>query len=328
MCKGQIRDMHLRPELGIAFSLWYQLHVTQAFSPPRNSLILLMLLSLFWGVNWPIMKIVLAEWPIWTFRALCCAAGAIGLLSIAKMTGQQIRVPEGQWPRLTITALFNITGWNVLSVYGLSNLPSGRAAILAFTMPLWGILLGRLVLGEPLTLRKLSGMILGLGGLILLIGSDIHQLQAAPLGSLCMLAAALCWAIGTVLVKRYPVTLPIASVVGWQMLIGGLPIFVGALLLDTNVPANPSLTPMIGVIYNMLICIIFCYWAWFKILSTLPASISALSTLMIPCIGVFSGALVLKESPGWQEFTALALIIAALSTILFRPISMTNQKHA
>jgi drug/metabolite transporter (DMT)-like permease len=61
---------------------------------------------------------------------------------------------------------------------------------------------------------------------------------------------------------------------------------------------------------------VFCYWAWFKIVEMVPVGVSALSTLMIPVVGVFSGMLVLGESPGWNDLAALLLVIAAQATVL------------
>lgn len=290
---------------------------SQATSIPRSSLGLLALLTLFWGLNWPFMKVVITEWPIWSFRALCVIAGTLGLFGIARVTGQSLRVPPGQWGRLIVIALLNITIWNVLALYGLTLLPSGRAAILAFTMPLWGVILGYFLLGEPLHMRRLLGLLLGLGGLSLLISGELQALKAAPVGAICMLGAAVSWALGTVLLKRYPVALSITAFAGWQMLIGGLPLIIGALILDRGrFDHGFTMWPILGLFYNMIICFIFCYWAWFRIVSLVPVGISALSTLMIPCVGVLSGMAVLGEKPAWNEFAALALIIMALATVL------------
>lgn len=284
---------------------------------PASGLALLVLLALFWGFNWPIMKIVLTEWPVWTFRAICAASGAIGLFTIAGLMREKIRVPDGQWARLSAISFFNITGWNILAVYAVGYLPSGRAAILAFTMPLWGVILSRFMLDEKLTQRRLLGLGLGLSGLALLIGSEFAALRAAPIGALLMIGAAIMWAIGTVAMKRFPVSLGTTALTAWQMLLGGLPMAAGALLLDGDrFGGDFTLVPFLGVLYNMLVCFIFCYWAWFRIVSLVPVGISSLSTLMVPCVGVLSGALVLGERPGWQEYAALLLVIAALATVL------------
>ena len=283
---------------------------------PPAALALLVFLTLGWGANWPIMKIVLTEVPIWTFRTLCTGAGAIGLLVLASLARQRIAVRPAQWLPLALVAGFNITGWNLLALYGLQYLPSGRASILAFTMPLWAVILSLFVLRDRLTTRRAFGLALGLSGLALLIGGDLAALRSAPVGALFMLAAAISWAIGTVLTKKFRIALDPAAFTGWQMLIGGLPLAIGALIFEVPQLGPVSLGPVLGIAYNMIVCFIFCYWAWNKIVASVPVAVSGLSTLMIPIVGVVSGMVVLGERPGWHEYAAMTLIVAALATVL------------
>jgi len=291
---------------------------------PRSMWILTVLLTLGWGLNWPMMKLVLADIPVWTFRGLCVASGTIGLFIIARAGRQQTRVPAGQWPRLAVTAIANVTMWNVLIGYGLTLLPSGRSAILAYTMPLWTVLLSRFVLDEKVTPRRILGVSLGMAGMVLLIVDEFVAMEAAPIGAALVLGAAFSWAVGTVLMRRYPTDLPTTSFTAWQLLIGGVPIMVGALLLDWGEWRPIGAGAAIGLGYNMLFVFIFCYWAWYKIATTVPATIAALSTLMIPIVGLFSGMLILGERPHWQEYAALVLVIAALATVLVPPKQASN----
>jgi len=286
---------------------------------PRSMWILTALLTLGWGLNWPMMKLALADIPVWTFRGLCVASGAIGLFIIARAGRQPTRVPAGQWPRLATTAIANVTMWNVLIGYGLTLLPSGRSAILAYTMPLWTVLLSRFVLHEKLTPRRVLGVTLGMAGMALLIGNEFAAVEAAPIGAALVLGAAFSWAVGTVLMRRYPTDLPTTSFTAWQLLIGGVPIMAGALILDWGEWGPIGVGAAIGLGYNMLFVFIFCYWAWYKIATTVPATVAALSTLMIPIVGLFSGMLILGERPQWQEYAALVLVIAALATVLVPP---------
>ncbi len=281
--------------------------------------VLTTLLTLGWGLNWPLMKLTLADIPVWTFRGLCVASGAIGLFIIARVGRQRTRVPAGQWPRLAVTAIANVTMWNVLIGYGLTLLPAGRSAILAYTMPLWTVLLSRFVLHEKLTPRRVLGVSLGMAGMALLIGDEFAAMEAAPVGAALVLGAAVSWAVGTVLMRRYPTDLPTTSFTAWQLLIGGVPIMAGALILDWGGWRPIGVGAAIGLAYNMLFVFIFCYWAWYKIATTVPPTIAALSTLMIPVVGLFSGMLILGERPQWQEYAALVLVIAALATVLVPP---------
>ncbi len=286
---------------------------------PRSMWVLTVLLTLGWGLNWPMMKLALADMPVWTFRGLCIASGAIGLFIIARAGRQQTAVPAGQWPRLAVTAIANVTMWNVLIGYALLLLPSGRTAILAYTMPLWTVLLSRFVLHEKLTPRRVLGVSLGMAGMALLIVDEFAAMEAAPVGAALALGAAFSWAVGTVLMRRYPTALPTTSFTAWQLLIGGVPIMVGALVLDWAKWRPIGVGAAIGLGYNMVFVFIFCYWAWYKIATNVPPTIAALSTLMIPIVGLFSGMLILGERPQWQEYAALVLVIAALATVLVPP---------
>ena len=286
---------------------------------PRSMWVLLVLLTLGWGFNWPMMKLTLADMPVWTFRGICVATGAAGLYLIARLGGQSLRVPQSQWTRLIATSACNVTLWNVFIGYGLTMLPAGRSAILAYSMPIWAVLLSVFILHERLTRRRLLGLVLGMAGMALLIGGEFTVMRASPLGAILVVGAAFGWALGTVLMKRYPMSLGTTALTAWQLLIGGLPIMIGALIIDWG-HWRPIGTPAaIGLVYNMFFVFIFCYWAWFKIATTALPSVSSLSTLMIPIVGVFSGIWLLGESPQWQEYAALVLVIAALATVLIPP---------
>ena len=75
------------------------------------------------------------------------------------------------------------------------------------------------------------------------------------------------------------------------------------------------------MLYNIFLAGTLAHWAWFKMARTLPVAVSSLSSLPVPVVGVLSGMLFLGERPGWSEFVALGLVLAALATVLFAPAS-------
>ena len=283
---------------------------------PRSGLVLLGLLSLGWGLNWPIMKVVVGEVPRWIFRGDSILLASLGLFAIAWFSGQSLRVPRGRWPQLIGLASCNIVGWNMFAIYGVSLLPSGRAAILGYTMPIWSALLSVWLLNEPLTRRRLVGLALGMGGMALLIGAEFEQLRSAPTGVILMLLAAIFWAGGLVIYKRDPLPMPISSLTAWQALLGGIPVALSGHALETVEWGRISFWPMFGFWYNVFIALLFCYWAWNKLVQMVPAAVSSLGALIVPVIGVFSGMLILNEVPRWQDFAALVMVLAAIATIL------------
>lgn len=244
--------------------------------------------------------------------------GGLGVLAIARASGHTIAVPEGKWPRLMVLSLFNIIGWNVPAVYGVSLLPSGRAALLGYTMPLWSSMLSVWILGEKLTPRRLLALFLGLGGIVALMGGSLEGMLQAPIGIACMIIAAWSWALGVVLLKRLPILMPTTALTGWTMLIGGLPLIFIALPLETSRLVLPSFWPTFGLIYNVFLAFMFCYWAWNRLVLMLPVAVSSVSSLVTPLIGVAGGTLLLGETLGWQEGVAALLILAAVGTLSFK----------
>jgi drug/metabolite transporter (DMT)-like permease len=111
--------------------------------------------------------------------------------------------------------------------------------------------------------------------------------------------------------------MPVGPYTAWIMLLGGVPIFIGALLFeDWHALRNVGVTAWLGTAYNVVIAFAFAHWAWIKIATSVPVSIFSISMLLIPVVGVVSGMLFLGERPTWAEYTALALVVAALLTVL------------
>lgn len=282
---------------------------------PRQGLMLLAALSLFWGANWPIMKMVLTEVPPLYFRSGCLLLGGVGMLALARATGVPLTVPPGQWKRVMWLAAFNITGWNALVILGVSLLPSGRAALLGYTMPLWSMILSVWFLGDRLTGRAIVGLLFGLAGIAVLMGGSVAGMLQAPAGVACMILGAWSWAIGVVLFKRLPVAMPTSALTGWMMLVGSLPLLILAIPLETSRLAVPSFWPVFGMLYNIFVAFMFCYWAWNRIVQMVPVAVSSLSSLSTPLIGVLGGVVFLGEPLGWREAAASLLILGAVGSV-------------
>ena len=207
------------------------------------------------------------------------------------------------------------TAWALLAL-----MAAGRASIIAFTMPVWAALLGTLVLGEWPTWRHWLGLALGMAGLAVLTGPDIAAVGTTPWGAACMLGAATSWATGIVLMKRFPWTLPTGALAGWQLLLGSIPLTT-VTFVTGSFPDLGAVSPAawLSTVYILAFPMIFCHWAWFKVVSLFPAVLAAIGTLAIPVIGVLSSGLVLGEPVGLRELAALALVCAALVLVLVLP---------
>jgi len=284
-------------------------------SPRQRAILLVVLLTLIWGLFWPIMKVALAEIPIFSFRALCAGLGALGLFLLARLDGVSWSIdPADRWPAL-FAGLLNVTGWFWLSAVGVTLMPAGRAALLAYTWPLWAFLLAVPVLGDKATPARLLGLALGLGGIAVLAGNSLQDIAEAPLGAAAIIGAAMVYAAGTVLQKRIAWRTPILTLCAWQLLAGAIPLVIAAGFLDVGAVHAVSLGAALATAYTVVFGVIFGYYAWFKVIGMLTVGALSLSTLLVPVVGVLSSAVLLHERLGWREILAMLLIGGALTTV-------------
>ena len=280
-------------------------------------------LTLVWGCNWPVLKMGVEELAPLTFRGMTLPFAALGLLLVSRLSGESIRLPRALWPRVVVLAVFNIACWNGFVLFGVQQLPAGRSAILAYTMPIWATMIATLVLHESLSRRKLFGLVLGVSGMAVLIGEQIGVVRTAPFGVLMILVAAITWAFGTVLLRKWQPPIAQNTLTGWMMLLGWLPLAALAPFLDAQPLASElgrlSARGWFAIAYNVFLAGTLAHWAWFTLARTLPVAVSSLSSLPVPVVGVFSGMVLLGERPGAQEWIALALVVAALFIVLFQP---------
>jgi drug/metabolite transporter (DMT)-like permease len=289
--------------------------VPRETAPAMLGIGLIALLSLSWGFHWPIMKFGLSEIPPLSFRGIATAIGGAGLLLMARLSGRRLWPSRREMPMLLCMALANITAWQLLTAYGLTLMPAGRAIILAYTMPLWAILLSAVVLGESIDRRRLIGLCLGLAGMAMLLGNEMLSIGRSPLGALLIVMAALSWAAGTVFTKGFAWQLSLTAMVGWQLFFGALPMLAGAALFDAGNWTVPSTWSLLALLYTVVIATFMANLVWFRILQLYPAGIASISTLMNPVVGVGASALLLGERMGPAEIGALTLVVGALATV-------------
>lgn len=278
---------------------------------------LLIGLTLAWGLNWPFMKIALSEIPVWQFRAVSTGLAAAALLLVARVSGQAMAIPRRHWPILVVAALFNITSWHLLIAFGVKLMPSGQAAILAFTMPIWAAILGSLILNEALTLRRIAALSSGLAAILLLSWRELANIEAHLLGVGLILLGAFNWAVGTIIQKRVKWTIASIPLAGWQLAIGVVPIIAVALFSGPFVWHKVSWEALGSAAYLTIVAMVFAYYAWFRIVTIFPASVAAIGTLLVPVVALLSGALILGETIGWREAAALVLAIVAVAIVIF-----------
>ena len=284
---------------------------------PLSNILLVLLLGVVWGVNWPAIRISVLEIEPWTFRTICLGAGASMLVVFALAQKKSLRVPRTEILPLVAVGLLNVTAYHMLTAYGLTKMDAGRGAILTFTFPLWSVLLGTVVLKERITMGRFAALLLGLSAMALLIGADIGAMGRSPVGGLLLIAAAIAWACATLLMKSRLWSIGSIELATWQLIIGFVPIAFGTLFFGEPPDFGKlSIPAWVGLIYGSAIAVGFGQWIWFRILETTPSAVASLSTLAVPIVGVFSAGWLLDEQIGWRELIALLLVVLSLFLVL------------
>jgi drug/metabolite transporter (DMT)-like permease len=275
---------------------------------------LLAVTSIGWGLNWPIMKQILTEWPPLSARGLTGIAGGLLLALLAVIRGESLRVPQGQWPRLLLSAVLNVSTWMTLMGLALLWLPASEAAVIAYTMPVWASLLAWLILGERMSLTRMLALVMAFAGIAALMGGNGIEASTAKLPGIAMvLVGAFVFALGTIAAKRLPITMPLIASSALQIGIGCVPVALAGLLFEH--PRIEALSTLGWVLMAYMTVIQFCiaYVCWFAALERLPASVAAIGTMAVPVIGVIAAAIVLHEPLGIGQIAALVFTLAGVA---------------
>lgn len=283
--------------------------------PPRI-LLGLILLTLFWGLNWPIMKLSLRELTPLYFRAVTMSGGLVLLLLWCRRQRISLRIEAADLSPIALLAVPNILGWHMLSIFGVQALASGRAAILGFTMPVFTVLLGAAFFGQRLTPRTSLATLAAASAVALLLWHEAATLAGQPLGAAWMLGAAASWALGTLLLKRIPLALPTLALTIWMIGLCLPVLWLMAWALEPGPSWTFSAGMWLALAYGCVINYGVAQILWFSIARTLPPAASGLSIMAVPVIGLGSAMWIVDEQPYPQDYLATGLILVALALVL------------
>src|SRR3954468_14745667 len=161
----------------------------------RIGLFCLAVTAVGWGLNWPIIKLILREWPPLFARGTAGLVAAFGLAAVALMRGERIMVPSHALGRLSLAAALNVFAWMGFSTIAMVWLSVAEGALLVYTMPLWATLLAWPLRRARPTPRGLAALALGLAGVgVLLAGSGLALGAGKLPGILLALGAAVLFA--------------------------------------------------------------------------------------------------------------------------------------
>ena len=252
---------------------------------------------LVWGLNWPIMKLVVGGMPPLWFVVTRLTVGAICLFALLLATGRFEKPTRADWPVVISVSVFQMWLFMGLTTIGIQFVPAGRSAILSYTSPLWVLPAAILLFRERLTRWRLLGMVFGLGGLIVLLNpaSIDWSNRNVLLGNFLLLLGAGMWAIAILHTRRHRWHLSPLQLAPFQMALLIVPACFVAWAVEGPFRADWSWQLIAMLVYNGPLATAFAFWASVSIQRALPSTTVSLSYLAVPAWGLTASTLWLGE---------------------------------
>ena len=247
------------------------------------------------------------------------AAGST-LLVVALRRGARIPPPRAWLRMLPIGVLLFVCGNGFIAIAE-QSVPSGGAAVVAATMPLWIGVLGRFF-GTTVTAREWLSLVLGFVGVVVLMGGP--SLAGEPVHVALLLCAPIAWAFGSLLARRTKdIGETHATFVGpaLQMLTGGAALFVVATIRGEAWPAHASTQAYLSLVYLFAFGSVIGFTAYGWLLAHARPVVATSYAYVNPILAVLLGAAIYGEPLGGTTVVANVLIVTAVMLALRRPRS-------
>ncbi|MCA6113648.1 DMT family transporter [Bradyrhizobium sp. WSM 1738] len=278
--------------------------------------VLLAVLSILWGGSFFFNSVVLRELPPLTLVLLRVLLAAMILLPV--LFFRRLPFPKGWmgWRPFFLVALFNNVLPFSLIVTGQMYIPSGLASILNATTPLFTVAVMAAAGEEKLIIRRVSGVIVGLVGVVILRGSALGFANGQELGVLLCLAAALSYGISALIARRALSDSPPLATATFQLMASSLMMAVVAGVLERpwQLPM-PGVATWLAVLGLAALSTALAYIVFFQVLRRSGATNVMLVTLLVPVTAILLGSFVLGEQISPREIAGALVIGSALLLI-------------
>jgi probable blue pigment (indigoidine) exporter len=220
------------------------------------------------------------------------------------------RLPRGiWWWRIAVLGTVNISAFFALIFVAAHRLPGGLAATLTATSPIAVVLFAWWLVAERPRPATLAGAVVGAAGVALLVLRSGFTVDGY--GIAASLSAVLLFALGNVLIKRWPPPVDLLTLTSWQLVAGGLALVPVALIVEGAPPPLDS-RAIGGFLYIGLFGTVLAYAVWFRAMQRLPAGRVALIGLLNPVAGTVIGIALADEMFGPNQAIGTALVLAGI----------------
>ena len=273
-----------------------------------------------WGCHWSVAKIGLETIPPFTYATLRLVL-AMAVLAVLMRGAGRLRGPvRADVPIVMSYGLLAIAlGIGVMNL-ALPWVEAGRASILAYTLPLWVVPIAAAVSRVSPSRPELTGLALGLAGLVLLLNPAAIDWSSAQVlaGSALLLLGAMAGAAALVHVRAHrwqgtPFDLQI-----WQLLVAAVPMVALAVVIEREdwSAVEWDVGTVLVILYSGALATAFAFWASQSIVRAIGPTTTSIAYLAVPVVGIITGLVVLGEPVGVLDLLGLLVTSAAIVVVL------------
>ncbi len=290
------------------------------FGKRRFAVLAFSLLVLFWGSSFAVVKIGLDYSPPVLFAGLRILIGGLAIVVAAILWGGSPHLRR-DWPVFLLLALYNAVLFVGLQTYAILYLPSGSAAVVVYLQPILTGLLAWLILGEPLSVAKLIGLLLGFSGIVAVSAGTISGGANAisPVGVVLGAGSAFFWALGTVYFKKYEARVSTLWAVAVTFLVGGVVLTMLGRLVEPLGEVSWTWEFVASLLYSGLVGIGLAWVIWFALVRAGEASRVAAYIFAVPLTAVLIGIVFLDEPLGYPLLIGAALVVSGIYLVNREP---------
>lgn len=280
--------------------------------------LLVLLLAVFWGLNWIAAAFALRDVPPWSLRFAGAGIGTVTLFAVAYLTGHSLKVPRNEYKHVMVAGFLNVAAFQVLSAFAQMAGDTSRVVIVVYSMPIWATLFAFFMLGERLNGMRLLALALCVAGLSILVWPLFSN--GFPPVVLLSLGCAVSWALSSVYIKWSKVTLEPLANAAWQLLFGFFFIAAGTFVFEGYPRLWPIPMPsLLAVLYVGVLGVGLAHFLWWSIIGKLPATTASIGALLVPVVGVMASIIFLGNKPTLNDMAGFVLIFCAAACVLLQP---------
>jgi len=282
-----------------------------------------------WGSTYFAIALVVQTMPpLFTAGVRQLIAGAIVALWVVARQRDAFRLSRRELLAAALTGTLLLAGGNGLVMVGERTVPSGLAALIIASVPLWLVVL-RMAGGERVGAGVLAGVGLGIVGVAILVVPSGISGAIDPLGLLAIIGATFSWSIGTFLSPRLGLPRSVLASSALQQLAAGVVLLVAGLAAGERPdPSRFSLSSLVALGYLIAFGSLAAYSAYTWLLQNASVSLVSTYAYVNPVIAVFLGTMFLSEPLSTTTIAGAALIIVAVAFIVTRTATARRAARA